>query len=108
MSQAGRHKAKMAHSTHTSHTTAHAPHVPSAAQARAEPAGGPPIEHEPARKHQKYHESGPARPAAGGAQNGGDFVVIKRKMARTGRSPLAGQLEATLQCSPLWCLQSDA
>ena len=53
-----------------------------------------------ARKHQKYHESGPARPATGGAQNGDDlslafddFVVIKRercgtKMARTGRREL--------------------
>ena len=52
---------------------------------------------DPARNHQKYHQSGPARPATGGAQNGGDFVVVKGNgqngapRARE-RSPLAGQL----------------
>ena len=52
-----------------------------------------------ARKHQKYHESGPARPATGGAQNGDDFVVIKRKMARTGGAARSGAL-ATRRPTP--------
>ena len=54
-----------------------------------------------ARKHQKYHESGPARPATGGAQNGDDFVVIKRKMARTGgRRALGSARHSQANSSP--------
>ena len=61
---------------------------------------------DPARKHQKYHESGPARPATGGAQNGGDFVVVKRKMARTGRRALGSARRSQANSSPARCVRA--
>ena len=61
---------------------------------------------DPARKHQKYHESGPARPATGGAQNGGDFVVGKRKMARTGRRGLGSARRSQANSSPARCVRA--
>ena len=61
---------------------------------------------DPARKHQKYHESGPARPATGGAQNRGDFVVGKRKMARTGRRALGSARRSQANSSPARCVRA--
>ena len=61
---------------------------------------------DPARKHQKYHQSGPARPATGGAQNGGDFVVGKRKMARTGRRALGSARRSQANSSPARCVRA--
>ena len=59
-----------------------------------------------ARNHQKYHQSGPARPATGGAQNGGDFVVVKRKMARTGRRALGSARRSQANSSPARCVRA--
>ena len=61
---------------------------------------------DPARNHQKYHQSGPARPATGGAQNGGDFVVVKRKMARTGRRALGSARRSQANSSPARCVRA--
>ena len=61
---------------------------------------------DPARNHQKYHQSGPARPATGGAQNGGDFVVGKRKMARTGRRALGSARRSQANSSPARCVRA--
>ena len=61
---------------------------------------------DPARKHQKYHQSGPARPATRGAQNGGDFVVVKRKMARTGRRALGSARRSQANSSPARCVRA--
>ena len=61
---------------------------------------------DPARNHQKYHQSGPARPATGGAQNGGGFVVVKRKMARTGRHALGSARRSQANSSPARCVRA--
>ena len=61
---------------------------------------------DPARNHQKYHQSGPARPATGGAQNGGGFVVVKRKMARTGRHALGSARHSQANSSPARCVRA--
>ena len=61
---------------------------------------------DPARNHQKFHQSGPARPATGGAQNGGDFVVVKRKMARTGRRALGSARRSQANSSPARCVRA--
>ena len=61
---------------------------------------------DPARNHQKYHQSGPARPATGGAQNGGDFVVVKRKRARTGRRALGSARRSQANSSPARCVRA--
>ena len=64
---------------------------------------------DPARNHQKFHQSGPvcfSRPATGGAQNGGDFVVGKRKMARTGRRALGSARRSQANSSPARCVRA--
>ena len=61
---------------------------------------------DPARNHQKYHQSGPARPATGSTQNGGDFVVGKRKMARTGRRGLGSARRSQANSSPARCVRA--